>query len=268
MPSEPSDPRYCDLIMKGGITSGVIYPRLVAELAKTHQLKSVGGTSAGAIAAAGAAAAQYGRSMGVKIKDDTEPANALFGPFEKLDKLPGELGKHVRPGQSRLLSFFTPQDATRTPFELLLLMIDKNRSKFARARGACWILFKQHWFVFLLVPLLVHLAGYFLLRVIIENGHGHIAAIALAALGFVTLGIVTSGIFAIRKLLLNLTQQNFGIASGMPPESATSNDPPTLTPWLTTYFNSLSGKPDKQPLTFGDLWGPQDCSNKIGRAHV
>ena len=75
------------------------------------------------------------------------------------------------------------------------------------------------------------------------------------------------GIFAIRKLLLNLTQQNFGIASGMPPESATSNDPPTLTPWLTTYFNSLSGKPDKQPLTFGDLWGPQDCSNspnKIG----
>ena len=46
----------CDIIMKGGITSGVIYPRAVAELAKTYRLSQVGGASAGAIAAAAAAA--------------------------------------------------------------------------------------------------------------------------------------------------------------------------------------------------------------------
>ena len=32
----------CDIIMKGGITSGVIYPRAVCELAKTYRLRSVG----------------------------------------------------------------------------------------------------------------------------------------------------------------------------------------------------------------------------------
>ena len=47
----------CDIVMKGGITSGVIYPRAVAELAKTYRLSQVGGASAGAIAAAAAAAA-------------------------------------------------------------------------------------------------------------------------------------------------------------------------------------------------------------------
>ena len=46
----------CDLVMKGGITSGVIYPRAVCQLAATRRLRNVGGTSAGAIAAAGAAA--------------------------------------------------------------------------------------------------------------------------------------------------------------------------------------------------------------------
>ena len=261
MPSDIPHPRSCDLIMKGGITSGVIYPRLVAELAKSHQLRSVGGTSAGAIAAAGAAAAQYGRANGVKIKDDAGPSRGDIGPFEKLDKLPEELGKSVRPGQSRLLSFFSPQDATRTPFELLLLMIDKDRSALARLRGACWILFKQHWFVFLLVPLIVYTVSYFLERLITAYDLRQAFSITAAVLGFVTLGIMTTGIFAIRKLLLDLTQQNFGIATGMPPESAKSTDPLTLTPWLATYFNTLSGKPNDQPLTFGDLWGPPTNSS-------
>ena len=54
----------CDIVMKGGITSGVIYPRVVCELAKSYRLRSVGGSSAGAIAAAGAAAAELGRTAG------------------------------------------------------------------------------------------------------------------------------------------------------------------------------------------------------------
>ena len=53
--------RQCDIVMKGGITSGVVYPHAVCELAGAYRLKNVGGTSAGAIAAAAAAAAEYGR---------------------------------------------------------------------------------------------------------------------------------------------------------------------------------------------------------------
>ena len=49
--------RDCDIVMKGGITSGVVYPYAVCELAKTYRLVNVGGTSAGAIAAAAAGAA-------------------------------------------------------------------------------------------------------------------------------------------------------------------------------------------------------------------
>ena len=51
----------CDLIMKGGITSGIVYPLAITEIAKAFRLRSIGGTSAGAIAAAAAAAAELGR---------------------------------------------------------------------------------------------------------------------------------------------------------------------------------------------------------------
>jgi predicted acylesterase/phospholipase RssA len=47
---------YCDLVMKGGITSGVVYPLAVVELARKYHFKNIGGTSAGAIAAAATAA--------------------------------------------------------------------------------------------------------------------------------------------------------------------------------------------------------------------
>jgi len=53
----------CDLVMKGGITSGVIYPQAVLALAKNYCFRSIGGTSAGAIAAAMTAAAEYGRKQ-------------------------------------------------------------------------------------------------------------------------------------------------------------------------------------------------------------
>ena len=54
--------RICDLVMKGGVTSGVVYPFAVCELAETYSSEI--GTSAGAIAAAAAAAAEYGRRTG------------------------------------------------------------------------------------------------------------------------------------------------------------------------------------------------------------
>ena len=54
----------CDLVMRGGITSGIVYPRAIAKLAETYNFRSIGGTSAGAIAAAVSAAAQLGVRKG------------------------------------------------------------------------------------------------------------------------------------------------------------------------------------------------------------
>jgi hypothetical protein len=53
----------CDLVMKGGITSGVVYPKAVVRVAREYQVRNVGGTSVGAIAAGLVAAAEYQRQM-------------------------------------------------------------------------------------------------------------------------------------------------------------------------------------------------------------
>ena len=45
-------PTPCDLVMKGGVTSGIVYPRLVTRLSHRHRFVRIGGASAGAIAAA------------------------------------------------------------------------------------------------------------------------------------------------------------------------------------------------------------------------
>ena len=58
---------YCDssidITMRGGTTSGVVYPMAVCELAREYRLRNIGGASAGAIAAAASAAAEAGRSV-------------------------------------------------------------------------------------------------------------------------------------------------------------------------------------------------------------
>jgi len=77
-PNRPD--KKCDLIMKGGVTSGVVYPRAITELSKYYQFSSIGGTSAGAIAASIAAAAEYAR------------ANGRADAFATVEQLPTFLG--------------------------------------------------------------------------------------------------------------------------------------------------------------------------------
>src|SRR5438093_4983980 len=61
-----AEPRQeCDLVMKGGVTSGLVYQGAVLLLKDTYTFRNIGGTSAGAIAAALTAAAEYGRKGGV-----------------------------------------------------------------------------------------------------------------------------------------------------------------------------------------------------------
>src|SRR5258705_1990102 len=85
----------CDLVMKGGITSGVIYPLAVCQLAATRRLRSVGGTSAGANAAAGAAAAEYRRDAGAR------PGWRADGRYPRIPSLARKLAqpdwRHTRP---------------------------------------------------------------------------------------------------------------------------------------------------------------------------
>lgn len=50
MPRDSSIPvEECDLVMKGGIASGIVYPAFVLKLKDRYRFRSVGGTSVGAI---------------------------------------------------------------------------------------------------------------------------------------------------------------------------------------------------------------------------
>src|SRR4029453_13270802 len=60
MPEIAAMKLQCDLVMRGGIASGLVYPRAIAKLAETYDFRSIGGTSVGAIASAGTAAAALG----------------------------------------------------------------------------------------------------------------------------------------------------------------------------------------------------------------
>ncbi|GAB4181033.1 MAG: RpoH suppressor SuhR [Wenzhouxiangellaceae bacterium] len=101
--------KECDLVMRGGITSGVVYPRAITELSKTYRFRSVGGTSAGAIAAALTAAAQY---------------NAKAGGFERLGKIPDQISNQLK-------AFFQPYPELRKVYRRLMgLNSRKNKLGF------------------------------------------------------------------------------------------------------------------------------------------
>ena len=102
-------PFECDLVMKGGITSGIVYPPAVVEIAKDHRLRNIGGSSAGAIAAAAAAAAELGRF-------------SKSGGFELLATLPKQLSEVDRTGRTRLQRLFQAQPSTTDLFDLFWLV--------------------------------------------------------------------------------------------------------------------------------------------------
>src|SRR2546423_1642007 len=47
----PAVPHECDVVLKGGITSGVVYPKALWVLSERYRFRNIGGASAGAIAA-------------------------------------------------------------------------------------------------------------------------------------------------------------------------------------------------------------------------
>lgn len=96
--SQTTDLPSCDLVLKGGITSGVVYPKALKKLSDTYRFSEIGGTSAGAIAAVFAAAAEYGRDK---------------GGFDKIEGLAEELSTTV-------LEKFQPVPELAPLFRLLL----------------------------------------------------------------------------------------------------------------------------------------------------
>ena len=101
----------CDIVLKGGVTSGVVYPKALKIIASKYRLRRIAGTSAGAIAAGAAAAAQLG-----EFSSNLNSANPPG--FARLDALPGQLGKVQHDGRTLLETLFQPQLPLRPVYKV------------------------------------------------------------------------------------------------------------------------------------------------------
>jgi predicted acylesterase/phospholipase RssA len=219
-------PLECDVVMKGGITSGVIYPRAVCRLATTYRLRSVGGASAGAIAAAAAAAAELGRAT---------------GGFEKLEKLPTVINAPSPAGGSTLFRLFQPTRATYPLYRLFTAGMGTSSKLLptlvALARG------------FWLWALAGALPG---VAVIVVSAMGSGVAVwagILAGFLLAVLGKILGIAGGIAKILAGVPKAGFGLCTGMP--GAGSDGAAALTPWLHEQLQAMAGR--QEVLTFGDL---------------
>jgi predicted acylesterase/phospholipase RssA len=236
---------YCDLVMKGGITSGVVYPLAVVELARKYHFKNIGGTSAGAIAAAATAAAEYRRR------------NGSDAGFEKLRRLPELLGR-----DDFLFSLFKPDEKTRPLFGIALGLL--------KARGAPAIAWQVLRGLAAGYPgtllggaavgaLAPALAWYF-------GSAPLVATILLGSFWIAVFAFAAAAIAAALDVPAILRGNFFGLCSGYRKESAAGQPP--LTNWLHAYLNAVAGKPADAPLTFGDLWRAPQTRDRMKTARA
>ncbi|HUR81606.1 MAG TPA: patatin-like phospholipase family protein [Thermoanaerobaculia bacterium] len=217
--------KKCDLVMKGGITSGIVYPGAVLELSREYEFANIGGTSAGAIAAALTAAAEYRRKSG-----------GGEAGFARLAELPAWMAEHVD-GRSRLLSLFAPARETAGLFAVLLAFLETDGTTGEKVMAMLGAMVRRSWFA--LVAAIVGIALIALAAVSAD----HIAIlVVIAALVAVTVGaaVLAAVVETAMSAAKTLPKQGFGISTGS-----------ALAEWLSAEIDGVAGV--DHPLTFADL---------------
>lgn len=255
-PSEPRGPaRECDLVMKGGVTSGVVYPAALLELKDHYRFRSVGGASAGAIAASAAALAEHGRQGGIG-----GPRAGFDGLRLLKEELcqPGFLAQRLRPMESterlyRALVALKAASWGSSPLSKLVTL-GVTLGRFFPAKAGLGAV---------LGALLVMLLG--------GGWAGHTSmgpgwlpvAVAVVAVAVAAVSAGLGGLAgALRGLVAELAHLSgdasvgFGLCSGSGGEAVDFRDERRLelTDWLHVRFNGLVGRgPSDPPPTFAEL---------------
>ena len=243
-------PLEADLVMKGGITSGLVYPLAACRLATRYRFRSVGGASAGAIAAGLTAAAEFRR------RTAADPVAGGDG-FRRLETIPSVLG-------STLSALFVPAPSLRRAWLALTAWLEPDWGWLAKA----WATLRHAvtavpvWFA---LPLLLALAvGSWVAVTLGASGAGVLVAtlqLLLSTLIGLGLGIVLALVGLLRQTLRRLPENGFGFCNGLSAAGAVAEVPP-LTPWLTTWLDEVAGlQPGEGPLTFGHLYGPRAAAD-------
>jgi predicted acylesterase/phospholipase RssA len=229
--------------MKGGITSGIVYPPAISKLSREYHFKNIGGTSAGAIAAAVTAAAEYRRRT----------TGRLDG-FELLDRLPEELGQADARGRTRLLRLFQPQRSCGRLFGILVGSLNVSNTAL-RVFAVLLSALKSYW------PGTI--AGVLVAAVVYGVSDSWTAAF-LALLLAVPLLV---GLAIYRDLTRTLVTNNYGMCTGL---TTRAEQGEALTPWLHDLIQRAAGLPINEPLTFGHLWhakgAPAGTPESTGRS--
>jgi predicted acylesterase/phospholipase RssA len=231
----------CDLVMRGGITSGIVYPRAVAKLAETYDFRSIGGTSAGAIAAAATAAAALGRRNG---KDHFQA---------EIRELPETLAEK-RNGKTVLERLFQPQPKTRRLFGVLMAGLGRETMsrKVARVITAVCRGYWRYLTVAFLLALLPFLGLALLLGL---SGAAFWLLVASAASLALLVAVLVAGYELARDIIDRLPENNYGLCSGSSNGVADEAGILPLTDWLHEFFQTVAGrKAQDTPVTFGELW--------------
>jgi predicted acylesterase/phospholipase RssA len=234
----------CDLVMKGGVTSGVVYPRAIISLASKYRLRSIGGSSAGAIAAAFAAAAEYDRQE---------------GGYLRLEHLAQEL-------PSRLPTLFQPKPPLRPIFRSALALLGKKGLPLFGAGlvRACYLLAIHIGKWSLLLGVTFGLFGWLF-------GHGVVwiihslwqvglsvdsvsgGRLAGAAAGGVAGAVLGALVTLCQRTKRELEAADFGFCPGTSEDGQAENRP-GLSEWLHRRINTVAGlKETDPPLTFRQL---------------
>jgi predicted acylesterase/phospholipase RssA len=234
MASDPGPPA-CDLVMKGGITSGVVYPSAVRTLSESYEFRSIGGASAGAIAAAVTAAAEFGKRTG-------------RGGYGELEALTEELAE---PGFLRGL--FQPSPQTRPTYELLLRLAARGGSPLGRLVELLGTVLVRAWWISVPVVAL----GVALLQIVADGTGGGWrpvgVVLALAAVMGAILAAASASLLVLASRFRRGIEANgFGICSGMPERGSAGR---ALTEWLHEKIQRAAGlDPHRDPpLTFRGL---------------
>ena len=221
--------RFCDVVMKGGVTSGIVYPLAMTELATQYRFKNIGGASAGAIAAGIAAAAEYAR--------DT-------GGFLRMATIPDEMSQ-------RLFSLFQPQPQLGPLFHMLLALLGK-RPLLVKAGSLAWAIVRGY-------PVAIVLGAAPAMALLAATPGPLYWQTWVAVVALLLLGVAVALVLRLRRaLFVDLPAHGYGICTGTRQRGYKT---PALTEWLADKLDEIAGR--TQPLTFGDLMGDGEAGPRI-----
>lgn len=243
--------RECDLVMKGGLTSGVVYPKAIVEISKSYRLRSIGGTSAGAIAAVMAAAAEYRRQSSIDQSD--------CSGFAQIEDIGESLGRDMR-------GLFQPDRPFKQLFKFLTEFL-KGKDVDGNSSGQPT---NQKSKRLKTVRALVHAAisaypfqfglGVLIGAVNLLDGWADQTAATkfLDGIGLIVFPIMLIAISIAWTVFKKLPKNDFGLCSGAT-QNTSKDSTVALTEWLADHIDRVAlgldsnTKPTGAPLTIGDL---------------